>query len=242
MLSEMTIDGLPLVVDRDARSRGVLVAFAGRVGGSSAPPYDSLNLAMTVGDDESSVVANRARAASALGFAPADLVLARQVHGCGVAIAGPAHSGVVGEADVLVSRTPGKVIAILTADCVPVILEGAGAVAVAHAGWRGLVGGAIEAAVAELGTVERAWVGPSIHACCYQVGPEVIQAFRDAGLPVADEDHVDPGRAAVVALHRAGITEVDSTTDCTSCTPGYFSFRRDGVTGRQGAFAGLLRA
>jgi YfiH family protein len=195
-----------------------------------------------VGDDGDAVTENRGRIAIALGFREDDLVLARQVHGRDVLVAGEHDSGVIGEADVLVSRTPGKIIGILTADCVPVVMLGTGAIAIAHAGWRGLVSGSIEAAIEMIGPVERAWVGPSIHACCYEVGPEVVEAFRSSGLPVAGDDHVDPGRAAVVALHRAGITDVSATDVCTSCDPRYFSYRRDGVTGRQGAFAGLLRA
>jgi YfiH family protein len=242
MWKEVESGGIALLLDVDARDAGVLVAFADRRGGISAPPYDSLNLAATVGDDPAVVRSNRAAVARAAGFAPEDLVLAKQVHGCGVLEAGADDSGIIGEADVLVSREPGKVIGILTADCVPVILQGEGVVAIAHAGWRGLVGGAIHAAIERVGRVDKAWVGPSIHACCYEVGPEVIAAFREHGLPVADGSHVDPGRAAVAALHRAGVADVESTSDCTSCDARYFSFRRDGVTGRQGAFTGLLRA
>jgi YfiH family protein len=240
MLETKQVDGLTLLIDSAARDAGVLVAFADRTGGASRAPYDALNLAATVGDDDRAVNENRGRVAAALGFEIADLVLAKQVHGCGVLEAGPSSSGVIGEADVLVSKEPGKVIGILTADCVPVVLRGDRAVAIAHAGWRGLVAGAIEEAIAQLGTVTKAWVGPSIHACCYEVGPEVSDAFREHGLPVADDTHVDPGRAAVVALHNAGISDVEATTACTSCGEGFFSYRRDGVTGRQGAFAGLL--
>ena len=240
MLKESVVDGIRVMTDPDARADGILVTFADRGGGVSRPPYDSLNLAATVGDDPDAVKANRQRVATAAGFDPGELVLARQVHGCGVLEAGRDATGVIGEADVLVSRQPGKVVGILTADCVPVVLAGPGVVAVAHAGWRGLVGGAIEAAIERIGEVSKAWVGPSIHACCYEVGPEVITAFAQKGLPVADPTHVDPGRAAVVALHRAGVSHVEATTDCTSCDHRYFSYRRDGVTGRQGAFAGLV--
>jgi YfiH family protein len=241
MLTQVvTSEGIELWTDEGARSDGVLVAFADRLGGASTAPYASLNLAASVGDDPAAVEENRARVARAARFDVHELVLARQTHGCDVIEAGASASGVVGEADVLMSRIPGKVIGILTADCVPVVLATKGAVAVAHAGWRGLVGGAIEVALERLGEVERAWVGPSIHACCYEVGPEVIERFRERGLPVADETHVDPGRVAEFVLRRAGVPRVDVTTDCTSCDARYFSYRRDGVTGRQGAFAGLL--
>jgi YfiH family protein len=147
---------------------------------------------------------------------------------------------VIGEGDVLVAREPGVTIAILTADCAPVVLQGEGAVAVAHAGWRGLVGGAIEAALSALGSATRAWVGPCIHSCCYEVGAEVVEAFRAKGLPVADESHVSPRAASVAILERSGIEDVWASPDCTHCDPNYFSYRRDGTTGRQGSFAALL--
>jgi purine-nucleoside/S-methyl-5'-thioadenosine phosphorylase / adenosine deaminase len=108
-----------------------------------------------------------------------------------------------------------------------------------HAGWRGLVAGAIEAGVAAVGPVTRAWVGPSIHACCYEVSTEVLDAFAAAGLPRAGDDRVDPGRAATFALRRAGVHAIAATDECTSCDRRYFSYRRDGLTGRQGSFVML---
>src|SRR5918996_1429655 len=120
-----------------------------------------------------------------------------------------------------------------------VILWGDGVVALVHAGWRGLVAGAVETGAAATGNVNAAWVGPSIHACCYEVGPEVIDAFEGRNLPVADGAHVDPGRAAAVALRGAGVEAIAVSEVCTSCDRSYFSHRRDGVTGRQGAFATL---
>jgi polyphenol oxidase len=240
MLTEKHVAGLRVLSDDDAAAQGVLVAFLDRDGGVSSAPYDSLNLAARVGDDLHDVEVNRRRAGAALGFDPAALVLARQVHGAEVLTVGPEDAGVIGEGDVLMTSSPGRVLGILTADCVPVVLWGDKGIALAHAGWRGLVGGALEAAVAALGDVRKAWVGPSIHACCYEVGPEVIDAFAARGLPVAAPDRVDPGQAAVALLERAGIADVEATSMCTSSDPRYFSYRRDGITGRQGAFAGLL--
>lgn len=239
-LRERARDDLRLLVDADARDRGLLVAFTDRRGGVSDPPYESLNLAARVGDDAAAVEMNRERVAAAAGFDVAALVLARQVHGAGVIEARAGDSGVIGEADVLFTRTPGVVLGILTADCAPVVLEGDGAIAIAHAGWRGLVAGAIETAVETIGGATAAWVGPCIHACCYEVGADVIEAFRARGLPIAGPDRVDPGRAAVVALRRAGVQHIAASVECTSCSPDHFSYRRDGVTGRQGAFAALL--
>ena len=222
-----------------ARGDRIAVAFSDRNGGVSDPPYDSLNLGLFVGDDEGAVWENRMRVAATAGFDVNDLALARQVHGADSIEVESGTSGMVGEADVLVAdvgdRSP--VIGILTADCAPVIVEGAEGFAVIHAGWRGLVAGAIESGVNALGPPRRAWVGPCIHACCYEVGPEVIEAFRDRELPVADESHVDPSVAAEAVLHRLGVSDVVVAEDCTAHDPRYFSYRRDGTTGRQGAFA-----
>jgi polyphenol oxidase len=238
-LTEMDADGLRLLTDERAAERGVEVFFTDRHGGVSAAPFDSLNLAARVGDDAERVDENRRRVAGAAGFELARLALARQVHGARVIEVQDGDAGVVGEADVLVTRSRAATIAILTADCAPVVLWGDGAVALVHAGWRGLVAGAVETGVAVTAKVNAAWVGPSIHSCCYEVGPEVIEAFERSNLPVADGSHVDPGRAAAVALRRAGVEAIVVSDTCTSCDRGYFSHRRDGVTGRQGAFASL---
>jgi YfiH family protein len=218
----------------------VLIAFSERDGGVSAAPYDTLNLALRVGDDPADVTENRRRVAAAAGFEAASLALARQVHGADVLEVDPGSSGVVGTADVLLSRSPGHVVGILTADCAPVAIVGRGGVAIAHAGWRGLVAGVVENALAAVGPAWAAWVGPSIRSCCYEVGPEVVDAFTERGLPVAGPRRVDPGHAATVALSRSGVEHIAVTTHCTSCDEGYFSYRRDGVTGRQGAFVALL--
>jgi copper oxidase (laccase) domain-containing protein len=84
-----------------------------------------------------------------------------------------------------------------------------------------------------------AWVGPCIHACCYVVGDDVTSAFEGRGLPIAGAGRVDPAAAAADALRRAGVAAVCIATECTSCDPRYFSYRREGVTGRQAAIVGL---
>lgn len=229
-----------MLVDDGAPARRVLVAFTDRVGGTSEGGYRSLNLALRVGDRRSAVEENRRRVAAALGFQPSALALARQVHGAEVLHVEPGASGVLGEADVLTARSPGPVLAVLTADCAPVALAGERGIAMVHAGWRGLVAGAVERGVAAVGPVWGAWVGPSIHACCYQVGSEVTDAFERSGLPVAGSGRVDPGRAAAFALHRAGVERVAASHECTSCDERYFSYRRDGVTGRQAGLVALL--
>lgn len=226
--------------DDGARDAGVLVAFSARLGGVSRAPYDTLNLAVRVGDERGDVMENRRRAAAATGFDPARLALAIQVHAADVLDVGPDDAGVLGEADGLFTAAPGPVLAILAADCAPVTLWGSRGVAIVHAGWRGLVTGVVAKGVERVGEVHGAWVGPAIHACCYEVGPEVVSAFEAAGLPVHDDSHVDPGHAAGAALRAAGVDRVVVSDVCTCCDHRFFSYRRDGVTGRHGAFVSLL--
>lgn len=232
-------DALPLLTDAGApEAHGVRVAFSKRLGGVSAAPFDSLNLSPFLQDDPGAVAENHRLFCGAA--AMASLKLVRQVHGDVVIETSVAPSGegicVLGEGDAVLAR-PGEVsaAAVLAADCVPVLLAGSGGIAAVHAGWRGLVGGVIERALGAIGDVAAAWVGPSIRGCCYEVGTEVIQAFRDAGLPGSGERSVDPGAAAVAILRRSGVGDVQAARDCTSCDPTLFSFRRDGVTGRQAA-------
>ena len=240
VLVDTTRAGVRLTVDPGAAEVGLLVAFSDRDGGVSPAPYDTLNLAASVGDRRETVDENRATVARAAGFDPATLRFARQVHGADVLEVTSDDPVVAGDGDVLVTTRSDVTVAILTADCTPVIVVGPRGVAVAHAGWRGLVAGVIEAAVNALGRVDAAWIGPAIGACCYEVGPEVIAAFESHGLPVAGSDRVDPGRAAGAALRRAGVERVAASGICTSCDRRYFSYRRDGTTGRQGAFAAMV--
>lgn len=239
-LDERRTDEVLWFHDERARERGVLVGFTARLGGVSKPPYDTLNLAVRVGDDRGDVTENRRRAGAAVGFDAERLTLAIQVHAADVVDVTERDSGVVGEADGLFTAARGPVLGILAADCAAVALWGENGVAIVHAGWRGLVAGVVAKGVERVGEVYAAWVGPSIHACCYEVGPEVVSAFRDAGLPVADEAHVDPGRAACVALRHAGVRHLAASDVCTYCDDRFFSYRRDGVTGRHGAFVSLL--
>ena len=240
-LDERTTGDLVWFSDEGARDAGLLVAFTARLGGVSKAPFDTLNLAIRVGDERADVVENRRRAGAVVGFDAGRLTLALQVHAADVIDAGPDDSGVLGEADGLFAATPGPVLGILAADCAAVALWGANGIAIVHAGWRGLVAGVVAKGVERVGEVHGAWIGPSIHACCYEVGPEVVAAFRDAGLPVADDSHVDPGCAAAAALRDAGVERVAMSEVCTSCDPRFFSYRRDGVTGRHGAFVSLTR-
>ncbi len=172
-----------------------------RTGGVSAGSYESLNLSLSVGDDPQAVLENRRRAAAAIGADLGDFVFTRQVHGAGVRIVDVVDRGTgtlaydesVPEADVLVTADPAVVLAILTADCAPVVLHDprAGVLACVHAGWRGTVARACAAAVAAMGSLgaapERiiAGIGPAIGADRYQVGEDVRKAVTAAFGPSA---------------------------------------------------------
>ena len=239
-LTTTTVDGITVQLDEAARRAGVLVAFAGRTGGVSEAPYDSLNLALTLGDRSSAVHENRRRVAAALGFEPWSLALAVQVHGSDVIRVRRGQAGMLGTGDAMVTQSRRPVLGLLTADCAPVVVLGR-RLAVAHAGWRGLVGGVIQAAAVPAAPVRTAWVGPSIRSCCYEVGTEVIDAFIAAGFPVADDRHVDIPEAAAAALRACGVRDIAVSEVCTGCDPRWFSHRREGTTGRNGAFAALRR-
>lgn len=212
-----------------------------RRGGCSRGPYASFNLGEHVGDDPAAVAANRA----ALGrLLPAPPVWLKQVHGIAVADADRAQAGA--EADAAVARQAGKVCAVMTADCLPVLLcdAGGGAVAAAHAGWRGLCAGVIEATVAAMrvpGKEIHAWLGPAIGPLAFEVGDEVRAAFvaRDSAAAAAFAPQAegkwlaDLGLIARQRLAAAGIDSVWGGGQCTVCeTERFFSYRRDGSTGR----------
>ena len=167
-----------------------------RHGGVSAGRYATLNLSFAVGDEAANVRENRRRAAAALGADPADFVVAAQVHGNHAEVVSAADRGrgtladgdAVGPADALVTATPGTVLAILVADCVPIILydPAAHVLACVHAGWRGTVARTAQAAIAAMCSLGSrpedviAGIGPSVAAGSYQVGQEVAAAARDA--------------------------------------------------------------
>ena len=202
--------GLELLTWPALDASGVDAAVTGRGGGVSAGPYASLNLSLAVGDDPVNVLANRRRLAAGFGAEPGDFVFARQVHGAGVRIVGDADRGsgirtqddAVGDTDALVTTAPGVVLAILTADCVPIVLHDpvAGVLACVHSGWRGTVARVAAAAVAAMAKLGGrpedivAGVGPAIDPARYQVGPEVHEAVAAAFGPAADEfSRRDPG-------------------------------------------------
>lgn len=219
----------------------VVAGTSCRHGGVSQPPYESLNPAAHVGDDPAAVATNRAR----LGL-PGDPCWLQQVHGTRVAVL--EENGVVGglEADAAYSRTPGIICAVLTADCLPVLLcdRRGREVAAVHAGWRGLSSGVIEAALDHFQSPAAqllAWLGPAIGPTVYEVGEEVYHAFVDADPDTAFAfTDTRPGhwRMDIYALARRrlqlrGLTQISGGDYCTfTDTARFYSYRRDGTTGR----------
>jgi polyphenol oxidase len=235
--------GLPLP------SRG---AFSSRAGGASAPPWAALNLALHVEDEPERVLANRDALARAAGVA--DLAFAQQVHGAGVAVVDrPAAGGAgVGEVDALVTTTPGLAVVVLAADCLPVLLADAeaGVVAAAHAGRQGLLAGVLQQTVevmAEQGAAPervRAVIGPAAGACCYEV-PEEMADDAERRLPGirartrAGTASLDLPAGAQAALASAGVPVARQVEVCTIDDDRFYSYRRDGLTGRHAGLAWL---
>ena len=224
-------------------AEGYAVAFTTRLGGVSEGPYASLNLGRKSGDDVECVDENRRRMCEAVGADLEKLALNYQVHSTRVLRAAPAMRGE--HADGLWTDEPGLPILAMSADCLPIVLARAGAadpaVAVLHAGWKGLLAGIVEAGVDALGggTLTAA-IGPGIGPCCYEVGEEVATPFRERfGDDVMRESRLDLWTSAERALRAAGVEQIDRLDRCTACEPEtFFSHRRDaGRTGRQGVIA-----
>jgi purine-nucleoside/S-methyl-5'-thioadenosine phosphorylase / adenosine deaminase len=221
-----------------------------RAGGGSVGPYASLNLGDHVGDAAAAVAANR-RLVQA--YLPAEPLWLRQVHGVAVADAGLPQSGPP-EADAAVARHAGQVCVVLTADCLPVLFcDTAGqVVAAAHAGWRGLLSGVLERTVDAMRVPPSevlAWLGPAIGPTAFEVGEDVREAFimedrlaASAFLPgaVAGKWWADLPALARWRLARKRVTQVYGGTLCTyGDAEHFYSYRRDGVTGRLGSFIWL---
>lgn len=248
--------------------RRVRAAFALRAGGVSAPPWDSLNVGSHVGDAPAAVLENRRRLCAALDL-PAEPLWLDQVHGCGVvdadaldrrgappdAVAAPPRG------DAVVTARPGVVCAIQVADCLPVLFASRDGrhVGAAHAGWRGLAAGVLEATVQALPVPAAelmAWLGPAIGPASFEVGDEVREAFcaqpqpesqRHAGDPAAAFERNGRGRwqCDLYALARqrlaaAGVHSVWGGGEDTCADPQrYFSHRRGAPTGRHAALLWL---
>ncbi len=231
---------------------GAVHGFTTRWGGDAPPPWDTLPLARAEGLEDAWVVNSWQRVLSQLDprLHLGDLALVRQVHGIEVlrVAAGTGPLDEAGVADALVTTVPGLALGVRVADCVPVLFAAPGGVAVAHAGWRGLVGGVVPATVRALLAATGARpaqvqvaVGPHLGAAAFEVGPEVVEAVVAAGLPadrlvrqgLGDRAFVDLGGAVEVQVRALGVDWVGHLGDCTSSAT-YYSWRRDrGVTGRQ---------
>jgi YfiH family protein len=216
---------------------GARVRFTTRAGGLSEGPYASLNLGLWTDDDQAAVAENRRRAA---GGRP--LAFARQVHGTRVLhVDGATAAGAAQDADGVATAQPDVALLVLTADCLPIALAAPGAVAMIHAGWRGLSDGALEEGVAavralggEQGGPIHAAIGPGAGACCYEVGDEVAARFPAAAR--GPGRRIDLKGVAAARLREAGVAGVVDVQRCTMCEPGaFFSHRASGgLTGRQG--------
>ncbi len=236
-----------------------------RGGGVSAAPFASLNLAAHVGDVPAAVAENRRRLRAAAGL-PAEPAWLAQVHGAEIAdldtsvatgVATSVAAGTAaGPADGAVTRTPGRICAILAADCLPILFatESGDAGAAAHAGWRVLAGGVIEATVRSLAVAPPSllvWLGPAIGPRHFEIGPEVRDELL-RGDPRADGAFAENARGRYLAnlyvlarrrLAQLGIERVYGGGECTfSRSDEYFSHRRDGQTGRQATLIWLRDA
>jgi len=225
-----------------------------RNGGASAAPFDSMNLAAHVGDDPAAVGTNRGRLRQHL---PAEPCWLQQMHGTNVVEAGTVTDAV--QADACIARSPGRVCAVMVADCLPVLLcDRAGStVAAAHAGWRGLSAGVLERTVAAMDRAPAqlmAYLGPAIGPRAFEVQADVLEAFTGldpraaqcfcdrpvvAGMP--RKWLADLYGLARQRLAHAGVEAVYGGSACAFSEPArFFSHRRDGRTGRQAALVWLV--
>jgi YfiH family protein len=256
------------VIEPQSFVQGVCAFATTRLGGLSQGKFSEFNLGTHVGDDDVSVKRNRQKLLQAL---PSEPLWLNQVHGTEVIDADSALGTSLPSADASCTMTPGRVLAILTADCLPVVIADSSAtiVGVAHAGWRGLHGGVLQALIAAMrqkagkgasgvdhtdgaNSTYKAWLGPCIGPQSFQVGQDVYDAFvalqHDfAGFFKTDASarnkwHCDlPGLARAI-LKSQGVESVVWSGDCTVRDPTrFFSYRREGITGRMATLAWLGR-
>ncbi|WP_405819438.1 peptidoglycan editing factor PgeF [Streptomyces sp. NBC_00838] len=242
--------------DASTSTSGAHFAFTDRWGGVSAAPYEQLNLGGAVGDDPAAVRANRTAAAESLGLDAADVVWMNQVHGRDVALVeepwGARESDEIPAVDAVVTARRGLALAVLTADCVPVLLADpvAGVAAAAHAGRPGLVAGVVPAAVGAM--VARgadparitARTGPAVCGRCYEV-PEAMRAEVAETVPEswAETSWGTPAVDVVAGVHAQlaalGIGDRHRSEICTVESADHFSYRRDRTTGRLAGYVWL---
>jgi YfiH family protein len=218
--------------------------------GTSKPPFDTFNLGLRSGDDATTVEQNRRDLIERFDL-PSPPRWLRQVHGAHVAIEPGTDEP---EADASLTRTPGTVLAILTADCMPVVFASrdAGELAAAHAGWRGLASGVLEATLDAMRTPRDrivAWLGPAAGPASYEIGEEVHDAFVSQSSEAATAFvatrpghwRVDLYALARQRLARAGVTDIHGGDFDTIADPRFFSHRRDQRTGRMATIAWIAQ-
>lgn len=237
-----------------AASLGVCGMTTARRGGASEGPYAGLNLATHVNDDPAKVMENRRRLRAAISLDTEPLWL-DQHHGTQVFLADESTAVTAPpRADAAVCRVPGRVLALLTADCLPVLLAAADqrVIGVAHAGWRGLASGVLENTVKAMGASVNgihAWLGPAIGRKHFEVGSDVYDAFvsADAGAKACFVAHnngkwlADLAGLASRRLERIGVTNIEYAGRCTFSEPeNFYSYRRDGECGRMASLLWMV--
>jgi polyphenol oxidase len=240
---------------------GIGLTFTDRSGGVSPAPYDTLNLALNTGDEADNVHENRLEVSRQVNIPQERFIYLEQVHGLDVARAGLEYDGMgagalrgaLASTDGVFTTEEGLVLSVLTADCVPVAIaeHQAGVVAMLHAGWRGTIGNIVGIAMEMMATgvgirrgKARVVLGPSIAPCCYVVDEGrarlFVERYGENGVvaKAAEGSRLDLVRANILNLIKAGVREenIVALGGCTCCEKRYFSYRRDGVTGRQGSF------
>lgn len=259
-LASRTFADIPVLTDNAlAQATGVRVVFSGRLGGSSLPPYDSLNIALHVEDEISTVEANTAHLLHAVGAQDFPLIRCNQVHGTNlVTLKSSAPAAFVQAqeearegADGVLVEVPQVAALMCFADCMPVALVSPrGSFAVVHAGWRGCVARIVSKALIQLAQSDGVktsditiYIGPHIGPCCFEVSEEIPAQFCDAfgSACVVDARHVSLEEAvrADVLAHGASLERIASAKVCTVChSSEYFSYRASGgVCGRHGLLA-----
>lgn len=256
-LKHVKKNGLIYLTSPELQERGIFLAFTTRQKGFSPAPYDSLNLAFHVQDHQQNVIKNRRFLADNLGFDLEKLTCAKQVHGNAaidikaenIGRGATDYEAAIDETDALATEISGSPIAMFFADCLPVVLISLEPkkVAIAHAGFKGLLNGVIGNAVALFGDrfpKERmlAFLGPSIGKCCYKVDRKRIADFnnRFGSIVKTDDKALDLKNIAKYQLKTAGLraSNIISADYCTCCNDElFFSFRRNNITGRQAAIA-----
>jgi YfiH family protein len=233
---------------------GAHFAFTDRWGGVSAAPYEELNLGGAVGDDPDAVRTNRELAAKSLGVEPDRVVWMNQVHGADVVVVDEpwGSSPEIPSVDAIVTTRRGLALAVLTADCVPVLLADpvAGIAAAAHAGRPGMIAGVVPAALramTDLGAEPSrivARTGPTVCGRCYEV-PEAMRAEVSAVEPAAYAETswgtpaVDVSAGVHAQLERLGVRDRERSPVCTRESRDHFSYRRDRTTGRLAGYVWL---